>query len=1237
MRTEDCTQHRVFILSRLLIALFLLIILSSLGGCGFGAGQSQSDVTKGSSGITLTAIAPSSGPQTGGTTVNLTGTGFVAGMTVNIDTTAATSVTIQSTSSATAVTPAHATGVVAVQVSSQGTAASLPSAFTYTPAFSVTGISPNSGPVAGGATATVSGSAFQAGATVLFGGVPATVVNTTATQITVTTPPGPAGIVDVRVNNPDGQTQTLAGAYTYTAALTVSLVTPASGPSTGGNFVTINGVAFQNGASVLFGGTVAPFVSFISSTQLQATTPAHAIGAVNVQVTQGGQTATLANGYTYQGTMTILGLAPNSGGTGTLVTLNGTGFQNGAKVSFGGVAATQVNFVSSSQISAVAPNHAAGAVDVVVTNADGQVITLPAAFSYVPLTISSLQPNSGPVAGQTSVIINGTSFQPNATVTFGGVAALAVSVVTSNEITAVTPAGAAGAVDVVVKNPSGETATATAAFTYVPPVTINSPLVPANGVASGGTVVAITGSNFEPGVTVLFGGITAPVVVFNNPGSLTVTTPPHAASAVPVDVTVINPDGGTATLAGGYTYTPAVVVSSITPATGPGGGGTIVTITGAGFSNVPTLPTVFFGATQAVSVTFNSPTQLTATTPAGAGTVNVKVVNPDATSSTLASAFTYVAAPALNSVAPNTGPATGGTVVTLTGANFVSGALASFQGVAAATTFVSNTKLTAVTPPQNASTVDVQVTNPDGQNAILMGAFQYVVVKGGGGSNPTISNVSPSFGGTSGGDSVLISGANFNNGATVTFGGVAAPSVVVNSGAQIAASTPPGSVGAVDVTVTNTDATTGTLPAGYTYLGLSIISLNPNSASILGGTQVTITGTLFQNGTKITFGGIPATLVTFVNSTTLIAITPAHASGPVDVTATNPDSSTGTLPGGLIYGPPPTITNLTRQVGTTAGGTIFTINGTGFENGLTVKFGATQAPTAQVLTSTQIRVTTPPHAPGFVNVTVTNPDATNGTANNAFDFEPAETTFYFNNAFEAGVFDPLTAGHFSGSGLNTVISTDVAVSGTHSVKCEVDAGQASGISRLQYLWSHAGEPPNPGLANPNGFYQRWYLYFAPGSIGHVINGPNSAQMKLLLNRYDLCCGGLTHYPWFMVSLGLSAGGTPLNRMMALEDSGIDNGAANIATKIVLQEGVWYEIETHFVRDGVNHVGQATIWVNGQLQGQTPFLPGLGSDIPTAQESALYGAVYVQSQIGTVTVYVDDAAAADGFIEPTFYP
>ena len=82
--------------------------------------------------------------------------------------------------------------------------------------------------------------------------------------------------------------------------------------------------------------------------------------------------------------------------------------------------------------------------------------------------------------------------------------------------------------------------------------------------------------------------------------------------------------------------------------------------------------------------------------------------------------------PVLTGVSPDHGPASGGTVVTLSGTNFKDGASVTFGGAVSETVTVdSSTQITCTTPAHFPETVDVVVTNPDAQSGTLLNGFTY--------------------------------------------------------------------------------------------------------------------------------------------------------------------------------------------------------------------------------------------------------------------------------------------------------------------------------------------------------------------------------------------------------------------------------------------------------------------------------------------------------------------------------
>ena len=110
----------------------------------------------------------------------------------------------------------------------------------------------------------------------------------------------------------------------------------------------------------------------------------------------------------------------------------------------------------------------------------------------------------------------------------------------------------------------------------------------------------------------------------------------------------------------------------------------MVTIAGAGFTGATA---VDFGPNAATAYTVNSDTFVTATVPAGSGTVDTTVTATDGISATSsADQFTYVPASTVSTLSPTTGPATGDTVVTITGTNFTGATAVTFGTNAAAPT-----------------------------------------------------------------------------------------------------------------------------------------------------------------------------------------------------------------------------------------------------------------------------------------------------------------------------------------------------------------------------------------------------------------------------------------------------------------------------------------------------------------------------------------------------------------------
>ncbi|WP_441599467.1 IPT/TIG domain-containing protein [Ensifer sp. 2TAB8] len=174
---------------------------------------------------TVTSTSPTSGPTGGGTTVTITGSGFnAASPTGAVKFGAATAVyTINSATQITATAPANSAGTYDITVTTPGgtSATSASDQYTYVAAPTVTSTSPTAGPTSGGTTVTITGTGFAAAnptGAVKFGATTATYTINSNTQITATAPASSAGTYDITVTTPGGTSATIASdQYTYVA------------------------------------------------------------------------------------------------------------------------------------------------------------------------------------------------------------------------------------------------------------------------------------------------------------------------------------------------------------------------------------------------------------------------------------------------------------------------------------------------------------------------------------------------------------------------------------------------------------------------------------------------------------------------------------------------------------------------------------------------------------------------------------------------------------------------------------------------------------------------------------------------------------------------------------------------------------------------------------------------------------------------------------------------------------
>jgi hypothetical protein len=699
----------------------------------------------------------------------------------------------------------------------------------------------------------------------------------------------------------------------------------------------------------------------------------------------------------------IVSLSPSTavaGAAGFTLTVNGGAFTPTAVVQWNGANLT-TSFVSSTQLTATVPATdltAAGTAQVTVVIPGGSVSN---SFTFtidnpVPAT-TSLSPASAIVGGAGfTLTVNGTNFVNGSTVLWNG-ANRTTTFVSSTMLTAAIPASdiaSTGTAAVTVSNaaPGGGTSSPALPFSINNPVPSAVSLSPSSATAGGARfTLTVNGASFVSGATVLWTG-SALTTTFVSPTQLTATVlPANIANPGTASVTVSNPAPGGGT-SSALTFTignPVPTTTRISPTNQTAGGAAFtLTVTGTHFE--PNSVVLWNGSSR--STTYGSATSLTAAITAAdiasPGTAAVSMMTPAPGGGTSGS-ITFTInnpVPAITSLSPPSVIAgSGAFTLTVTGNNFVTGAVVVWGGNNRSTTFISSTQLTAAITGADvaaAGTVQVKVTNPAPRGG-TSGPLTFTIDN----PVPAATALSPSSVTVgAAGFTLTVTGSNFVSTSTVKWKQTALTTTFVNSGKLTAA------VPAPDVATAGTDSVTVSNPGpgggasgALTFTVNNPVphatSLSPSSATAGGASfTLTVNGSSFVSGAHIQWNGanLVTTFVSAAKLTATVGVGNISAGGTVSVTVSNP------TPGGgpsnaltfTINNPVPTVASI-QPASATHGGAAFslTVRGTGFQHNSTVLWNGSPRMTTYVSAAQLTAAITAADiaAAGTANVTVTTP------------------------------------------------------------------------------------------------------------------------------------------------------------------------------------------------------------------------------------------------------------------------
>jgi hypothetical protein len=329
-------------------------------------------------------------------------------------------------------------------------------------------------------------------------------------------------------------------------------------------------------------------------------------------------------------------------------------------------------------------------------------------------------------------------------------------------------------------------------------------------------------------------------------------------------------------------------LKTASPKVGPLSGGTTLRLTGTGLSP-DTKVTVGLKPCNNLLVSSQMALSCVTTRSAISGLHNVIATNPDGKKSSLSGAFRYHNPPTLSSISPVFGLSVGGNRVTLTGAQFGTGAkvrigdkeCTQVQGV-------SSTQVTCTVPSYEEGKYKVTVINQYGQESSEDVQYAYYTYPA-----PTVASISPSAGPLRGGNTVTINGTGFRSGLVARIGGLDCTNINLISETQITCLPPAKTQGTYAINILNSDTQQGTLLNAYTYRPApQITSLSPNRGGISGGGVVTVNGTGFVTGAVVKVGAKVCTNPQVLSANQITCTIPANETGFYLVTATNPEGQT---------------------------------------------------------------------------------------------------------------------------------------------------------------------------------------------------------------------------------------------------------------------------------------------------------------------------------------------------------
>ena len=852
--------------------------------------------------VSLAAVAPSNGPVSGGTLLTVTGTGFIGSQIYGTQcvfgdksveaifisqtkiicvTPSARDVDGTSTTSSTE---------LSLRLSGHKTHGALLYHFLTT--LAIKGAHPMVGPVLGGTTVVIDGDSFSANSFCRFHTTVVLAQFISAQRIQCTTPAHAVGLVSVTVSSNNQNFFGVDDQFEFTPTATLASIFPYRGPVDGNTLTSVFGAEFHERSASLvyltcrFNTTAVPAI-FISANEVKCYTPEMPIGVANVAISNNEQD--YHAGVTFEYVVArLFRVEPPQGpiAGGTRIYVIGVHFTPGdifCRLEGGstfGASLVSATFISMSVIICLTPpgREEGGAALLSIENNDARYLST-AYFHYIqPPQLLAIEPSLGPTLGGTRVSVYGRGFVASMDllglfVGHADRAAVPVKITSEASLELITPeAKIHGDVQVIMSNTRFNIDSRVALlFMYTPPLSVRG-IKPCKGPTNGGSTLSIWGDFPSTGILTCRFNSTVVSATRTTSGFAICRVPAvHRRGYVGFEMSANAQDYSTAGLLFEYR---SYVLTSILPRQGPMLGGTWITVFGSGFmpatcsyahvasggrgSHVCAFDGESMDATQrtADSVVCRSPSRDLAVDIVAGVLISTVTIHVDDASYLGGLSFTYFQPVVVSSIFPKMGPALGGTRVAVHGFGFIERDASQIRcrfftygtGVLVLGRYRGLNQVDCIAPEGIAGTltlVELSQNWPDGNNFSSSQAyFAYY-------APPRIIDIYPQHLSTKAGSLVTVMGSGFMASRLgemrCAFERIHVPATVV-SPEKLLCPAPAGShFGAVGVEISNNGHDYTQRGHRVQFVVLQLSQVLPATGPIVGGTQVTVSGSGFVN------------------------------------------------------------------------------------------------------------------------------------------------------------------------------------------------------------------------------------------------------------------------------------------------------------------------------------------------------------------------------------------------------